>query len=45
MTLYADDSVLYVGGSDVIGEKLNSNLERIANRFFQNNLVVNLKKI
>ena len=46
MTLYADDSVLYVGGKtcDVIEEKLNSDLEQIANWFVQNNLVVNLKK-
>ena len=47
MTLYADDSVLYVGGKtcDVIEEKLNSDLEQIANWFVQNNLVVNRKKI
>ena len=46
MTLYADDSVLYVGGKtcDVIEEKLNSDLEQIANWFVQNNLVVNPKK-
>ena len=46
MTLYADDSVLYVGGKtcDVIEEKLNSDLEQIANWFVQNNLVLNLKK-
>ena len=46
MTLYADDSVLYVGGKtcDVIEEKLNSDLDQIANWFVQNNLVVNLKK-
>ena len=45
MTLYADDSVLYVGGKtcDIIEEKLNSDLEQIANWFDQNNLVVNLK--
>ena len=46
MTLYADDSVLYVAGKtcDVIEEKLNNDLEQIANWFVQNNLVVNLKK-
>ena len=46
MTLYADDSVLYVGDKtcDVIEEKLNNDLEQIANWFVQNNLVVNLKK-
>ena len=46
MTLYADDSVLYVGSKtcDVIEEKLNSDLEQIANWFVQDNLVVNLKK-
>ena len=46
MTLYADDSVLYVGGKtcDVIEENLNSDLEQIANWFVQNNLVLNLKK-
>ena len=46
MTLYADDSVLYVGGKtcDIIEEKLNSDLEQIANWFDQNNLVINLKK-
>ena len=46
MTLYADDSVLNVGGKscDVIEEKLKSDLEKIANWFDQNNLVVNLKK-
>ena len=46
MTLYADDSVLYVAGKtcDCIEEKLNSDLEKIANWFVQNNLVVNLKK-
>jgi len=46
MTLYADDSVLYVVGKicDVIEEKLNNDLEQIANWFVQNNLVVNLKK-
>ena len=46
MTLYADDSVLYVAGKtcDVIEEKLNNDLEQIVNLFVQNNLVVNLKK-
>ena len=46
MTLYADDSVLYVAGKtcDVIEKKLNNDLEQIANWFIQNNLVVNLKK-
>ena len=46
MTLYADDSVFYVAGKtcDVIEEKLNNDLEQIANWFVQNNLVVNLKK-
>ena len=46
MTFYADDSVLYVAGKtcDDIEEKLNSDLEKIANWFVQNNLVVNLKK-
>ena len=46
MTLSTDDSVLHVGGKtcDVIEEKLNSDLEQIANWVVQNNLVVNLKK-
>ena len=46
MTLYADDSVLYVGSKTcgVIEKKLNSDQEQIANWFAQNNLVVNLKK-
>ena len=46
MTLYADDSVLYVVGKicDVIEEKLNNDLEQIANWFVQHNIVVNLKK-
>ena len=45
MTLYADDSVLYVGRKtcDVIEEKLNSDLELIANWFVLKNLVVNIK--
>ena len=40
MTLYTDDSVLYFPGktSDVMEEKLNSDLEQIANWFVQNNL-------
>ena len=42
MTLYTDDSVLYVAGKtcDVIEEKLNSDLEQIVNWFVQNNLIV-----
>eukprot|EP00795_Rhopilema_esculentum_P017922 gene17922-biopygen753 len=46
MTLYADDSVLYVAGKkcDIIEEKLNSDLKQIAYWLQQNNLVINLKK-
>ena len=46
MTLYAYVSVLFVAGKtcDVIEEKLNNELEHIANWFVQNNLVGNLKK-
>ena len=46
MILYADDSVLFVGGKtyDVIEEKLNSDLEQIANWLDQYNFVLNLSK-
>ena len=46
MTLYTDDSILYFPGktSDVMEEKLNSDLEQIANWFVQNILIINLKK-
>ena len=46
MTLYADDSVLYVAGKkcDVIAGRLNTDLEQISNWFQQNNLVINLIK-
>ena len=46
MTLYADESVLYVADKtcNVIEEKLNGDLQLIANWFSQNNLVINLKK-
>ena len=45
MTLYADDSVLYVTGKkcEEIEKKLNSDLEQIANWLVKNNLVVNPK--
>ena len=46
MTLYADDSVLYVAGKncDITDEKLNSDLKQIAYWLQQNNLVINIKK-
>ena len=47
ISLYVDNSVLYVGNKicDAIVEKLNSDLEQIANWLDENNLVVNLNKI
>ena len=44
--LYADDTVLYCSGKDslVIESTLNLNLNRIANWFNDNNLILNLKK-
>ena len=45
--LYADDTVIFTADKNckVIEERLNNDLNKIANWFFDNNLIINLNPI